>query len=419
MNFEERKYVLIAAVIFIAIVFVLRLFWVQVVDDRWKAEAANISERKVTIYPARGLIFDRRGALLVANTPVYDIMVVPREVRAFDTTAFATLVGVPVPEVARRLKEATAYSSYKPSVFEKQIPSDQYATIAVHLFKYPGFYGQSRTLRTYPQRIAAHLLGYLSEVDARKVKEDPYYKPGDVIGVGGLESHYEKALRGKRGVNYVVVDVHNKVQGPYKNGLYDTLAYAGKDLYTSIDARMQAYGERLMRNKKGSIVAIEPRTGEVLCLVSSPTYDPELLVGRVRNTNYVQLQRDTLKPLFDRALQAQYPPGSIFKIAQALVALKDSVITPRTGFPCNKALVGCHNHPNAQDVQHAIQYSCNPYFYMVFKRIMEQGDPRDRFTVAAINLDQWRKDIMSFGFGQRPNIDLPGERWQHPGCGLL
>ncbi|MCB0792935.1 MAG: penicillin-binding protein 2 [Flavobacteriales bacterium] len=410
MNFEERKYVLIAAVVFIASVFVLRLFWVQVVDDRWKAEAANISERKVTVYPARGLVLDRRGELLVANTPVYDIMVVPREVRPFDTTAFARLVGVPLTEVRRRLSEANAYSSYKPSVFEKQIPSDQYATIAVHLFKYAGFYGQSRTLRTYPQRIAAHLLGYLSEVDARKVKEDPYYKPGDVIGVGGLESYYEKALRGKRGVNYVVVDVHNKVQGPYKDGQYDTLAFAGKDLYTSIDARMQAYGERLMRNKKGSIVAIEPRTGEILCLISSPTYDPELLVGRVRNTNYVQLQRDSLKPLFDRALQAQYPPGSIFKIAQALVALKDSVISPNTGFQCNKALVGCHNHPNAQDVQHAIQYSCNPYFYMVFKRIMEQGDERNRFTAAALNLEDWRKDIMSFGFGQRPNVDLPGAK---------
>ncbi|HMQ76738.1 MAG TPA: penicillin-binding protein 2 [Flavobacteriales bacterium] len=407
MNFEERKYVLIAAVVLISSVFLLRLFWVQVVDDQWKAEAANISERKVTVYPARGLILDRNGELLVANTPVYDIMVVPREVVAFDTNAFAALVGVPVDEVKRRIAEAGRYSSYKPSVFEKQITADQYAAIAPHLSKYQGFYGQSRTLRTYPRRIAAHLLGYLSEVDARKVEQDPYYKPGDVIGVGGLEQYYEKELRGRRGVKYVVVDVHNKVQGPFREGLYDTLAHEGKHLYTSIDARMQAYGERLMKGKKGSIVAIEPATGEILCLVTSPTYDPELLVGRVRNTNYGVLQRDSLKPLFDRALQAQYPPGSIYKIVQSLLALQDSVITPNTGFPCNKALVGCHAHPNAGTIQSAIQYSCNPYFYMVFKRLMEQGDHKDRFTAASINLDHWNTGMRSFGLGQRPRVDLP------------
>lgn len=407
MNFEERKYVLIAAVILISTVFVLRLFWVQVVDDQWKAEAANISERKVTVYPARGLILDRKGELLVANTPVYDLMVVPREVAPFDTAAFAALVGVEVAEVRRRIAEAGRYSSYKPSVFEKQVTADQYAAIAPHLSKYRGFYGQSRTLRTYPQRIAAHMLGYLSEVDARKVEQDPYYKPGDVIGVGGLEQYYEKELRGRRGVRYVVVDVHNKVQGSFQDGRYDTLAHEGKHLYTSIDARMQAYGERLMRGKKGSIVAIEPATGEILCLVSSPTYDPELLVGRVRNTNYGILQRDSLKPLFDRALQAQYPPGSIYKLVQVLLALEDTAITPNTGFPCNKALVGCHAHPNAGNVQSAIQYSCNPYFYMVFKRMLEQGDHGDRFTAARINLDKWNAGMHAFGLGQRPKVDLP------------
>ena len=410
MRFDERKYVLIAAVIFICAVFILRLFWVQVLDSHWKADAANISERKMTVFPSRGLILDRRGELLVANTPVYDILVVPRDVRPFDTLAFAELIGVTADDVRDRLRAAKKYSGWKPSEFEKQITADQYARIAVHLHRYPGFFAQSRTLRTYPPHIGAHMLGYLSEVDARKVAEDPYYRPGDVIGIGGLEQYYEKAMRGQRGVKYVVVDVHNNVQGAYKNGLYDTLAYEGKNLYTSIDARMQAYGERLMQHKKGSIVAIEPKTGEILALVTSPGYDPELLVGRIRNTNYRMLQKDSLDPLFDRALQAQYPPGSIFKIVQALTALQEGVITPHTGFPCVKALVGCHNHPNAQDIEHAIQYSCNPYFYRVFQREIEQDKDPNRFKDAALGLTEWHDYMMSFGLGQRPGIDLPAAK---------
>lgn len=410
MNFDDRRYVLVAAVIFICVVFVLRLFWIQVVDDSWTARAADISERKITVFPSRGLILDRRGDLLVANTPVYDILVVPREVRPFDTVALATLIGVTPQDVKDRLKKARQYSGYKPSEFEKQVTADQFAAISLHLHKYPGFYAQSRTLRTYPQRIGAHMLGYLSEVDAKKVAADPYYRSGDVIGVGGLEQYYEPQLRGRRGVKYVVVDVHNNIQGAYKNGQYDTLAVEGKNLYTSIDARMQAYGEKLMQHKKGSIVAIDPKTGGILALVSSPGYDPELLVGRVRNQNYKVLQNDSLKPLFDRAMQAQYPPGSIFKLVQTLTALQEGVITPETGFPCNKSLVGCHNHPNAPDVLHAIQYSCNPYFYQVFKREVEQNKVANRFKDAALGLAEWEPYIRSFGLGQRPPVDLPAAK---------
>jgi penicillin-binding protein 2 len=309
MNFESRKYVLIAAVIFISSVFILRLFYIQVVDTKWRAEAANMAERKVTVYPSRGLVYDRKERLLVANTPVYDLMVVPKEVGPFDTIAFGELVGVDPLELRKRLKEATGYSRYKPTVIEKQIPADQFAGISVHLHKYPGFYGQSRTLRTYPPHVAAHLLGYLSEVSPAKVEKDPYYRAGDVIGIGGLESHYEEQLRGRRGVGYVLVDVHNNVKGPYKDGQYDTLAVEGKDLFTGIDLDMQRLGEQLMVNKKGSIVALDPRTGEVLCLVSSPTYDPELLVGRVRNTNYGILQtRSHQTPLRPR-LASPIPSG--------------------------------------------------------------------------------------------------------------
>ena len=408
MNFESRKYVLIAAVGAIAVIFILRLLWIQVVDDKWKASAANMAERKITDYPARGFIYDRKGRLMVANTPVYDLMMVPKEVKAFDTAAFADLISVPLEELRQRMGDARRYSLYKPSVIEKQIPAGQFSAISVHLHKYPGFYGQSRTLRTYPPRTAAHLLGYLSEVDARKVEQAPYYKPGDVIGVGGLEQQYEEALRGRRGVRYVLVDVHNNIKGPYKDGIYDTLAVEGKDLFTGIDLDMQLLGERLLRNKKGSIVALDPRTGEVLCLVSSPSYDPELLVGRVRNTNYGILQRDPIKPLFDRALQAQYPPGSIFKIVQSLIALDEGVIPPTTGFPCNKSLVGCHNHPYAGTIEQAIQYSCNPYYYQVFDRVVERKlDKKSRFRDAALGLAEWERRMHSFGLGEKPRMDLP------------
>jgi len=410
MNFESRKYVLIAAVLFIAVVFVLRLFWIQVVDSSWKATAANMAERKVTVYPSRGLIYDRHERLLVANTPVYDLMVVPKEVKAFDTAAFCRLIAVPLNEFRERLVEATTYSVFKPSVIEKQIPADQFASISVHLHKYPGFFGQSRTLRTYPPHAAAHLLGYLSEVDARKVEKDPYYKSGDVIGVGGLESFYEPFMRGRRGVSYVLVDVHNNMKGSFKDGLYDTLAVEGADLFTGIDLDMQALGERLMVNKKGSIVALDPKTGEVLCLVSSPTYDPELLVGRVRNTNYGVLQRDPIKPLFDRALQAQYPPGSIFKIVQSLIALDEGVISVNTGFPCNQSLVGCHPGHHANDIEQAIQFSCNPYFYQVFKRIVEQEKNPNRFKDAALGLQEWHDRTLTFGLGQKLPIDLPSSK---------
>jgi penicillin-binding protein 2 len=407
MNFESRKYVLIAAVLFISTVFILRLFYIQVLDPKWRAEAANMAERKVTVFPSRGLIHDRDGGLLVANTPVYDLMVVPKEVLPFDTAAFCDLVGVPVDELRERLAQATDYSRHKPSVLEKQIPADQFAGISLHLYKYPGFYGQSRTLRTYPPHIAAHLLGYLSEASPARIAKDPYYRAGDVIGVGGLESFYEEELRGRRGVSYVVVDVHNNVKGPFKEGRYDTLAVDGKDLFTGIDMDMQRLGEQLMVNKKGSIVALDPRTGEVLCMVSSPTYDPELLVGRVRNTNYGILQRDPIKPLFDRALQAQYPPGSIYKIVQSLIALDEGVIDLNTGFACQKSLVGCHDHPPAGDIIRAIQYSCNPYYYQVFRRMIEQDKYPDRFRDAAHGLDQWHRYMLTFGLGQRLPVDLP------------
>jgi penicillin-binding protein 2 len=380
---------------------------VQVIDDEWKVEAADISQRRVTIFPSRGLVYDRKGYLMVANTTVYDLMVRPRDVEDLDTTTFCQLVGVSKEDLIERLNKATRYSRYKPTVFEKQIPADQFDAMAIHMHKFKGFYGQPRTLRTYPQRSGAHMLGYIGEVGPRKLEQDAYYRSGDMIGIAGLERSYEEELRGKRGVKYVVVDVHNTVQGDHKGGAFDTSAVDGQNLYTSLSAELQVYGERLMQGKRGSIVAIEPKTGGILAMVSAPSYNPELLVGRVRNKNYKALQNDPKKPLFDRALQAQYPPGSIYKIVQALIGMELGVIDSTSGFVCNKSVVGCHNHPYPRDVLHAIQYSCNPYFYSVFKRIVQQGKQDNIFQDAALGLAEWKDDMRTFGLGQRMNVDLP------------
>lgn len=407
MQFNERKYVLIGTVIFICLTFIIRLFYIQVIDDEWKVEAADISQRRVTIFPSRGLVYDRQGKLLVANTTVYDLMVRPRDVEPFDTAQFCQLIGISEDQLKEKLAKASSYSSYKASTVEKQIPADQYDAMAVHMHKYKGFYCLPRTLRTYPQRVGGHMLGYIGEVGPRTIEKNPYYRSGDMIGIAGLESSYEEQLRGKRGVKYVVVDVHNTVQGDHKGGAFDTSAVDGQNLYTTISADLQEYGERLMQGKRGSIVAIEPKTGGILALVSAPSYNPELLVGRVRNTNYRILEKDPTKPLFDRTLQAQYPPGSIYKIVQALIGMEEEVIDSTSGFYCNKSLVGCHNHPHPYSVKKAIQYSCNPYFYSVFKRIIQRGDKESVFADAAYGLAGWKEDMKTFGLGKRLNIDLP------------
>ena len=408
MGLNQRRLVVIAIMLSVGLIFVLRLLYIQVIDDHWKRQAANITEHRITIYPSRGLIYDRHGEILVANTAVYDLMVLPKQVKELDTLAFCELIGISKDAFLTKMKKATSWpnASYKPSTFEKQIPLNEYGPIAENLHKYQGFYGRSRTLRTYPEHIAAHSLGFIGEVAPKKIEQDPYYRSGDLIGINGLELKYEEQLRGKRGVEYVLVDVFNNVKGPYKDGQYDTIAIPGTQINTSLDAELQAYGELLMRGKKGSIVAIEPRTGEVLCLVTSPSYDPEMLVGRIRNKNYSILSKDTLKPLFDRALMAKYPPGSIYKMVQAMIALEEGVINVNTGIACNK-IIGCHNHPPASNVERAIQFSCNPYFYYTFKRIINQGVGKDKFEDSAIGLEKWRTHMHSFGLGQRLGIDLP------------
>lgn len=407
-NYDDRKFVLLAIFLLIAVVYIFRLFYIQVIDNSYTLSARNQTLQYLTQYPARGLVYDRNGELLVFNEAAYDLMVVPREVKNIDTLAFCALLGITPDDFKDRFQKAKEYSRYKASIFEKMLTAEEFAAISGKLYLYPGFFGQQRTLRKYPQKTAASVLGYIGEVDNQITSRNPYYKTGDYIGVSGLEKFYEEELRGQRGLKIVVKDVHNRIKESFRKGQYDTLAIPGLDLYSSLDIDLQQYGERLMQHKKGSIVAIEPATGEILCLVSSPSYDPNLLVGRDRAKNYMALlNNDSLVPLFNRALMASYPPGSTFKLVQSLVGLQEKVISENTGFACNKALVGCHNHPNAVTLQQGIQMSCNPYFFNVFKRIINQNKASSNFKDSEIGLDIWQKHMLSFGLGKPLALDLP------------
>lgn len=394
--------------IFIVVVFIywVRLFQLQILDERYTIDARSNAIRNKVQYPGRGLILDRNGKIIVYNEAVYDLMVVPGQVENADWALLAGLLDLDEASVKERYRKARAYSRYAHSVFEKQISKETYGRLQEYLYRFPGFYVQSRTLRRYIKPVAAHVLGDVGEVGEAEIRRDPYYQMGDYIGKSGLERYYEKELRGHKGVKVVMVDVLNREKGSYKDGMFDTLAVAGEELYTTLDMELQEYAEELMRGKRGSIVAIEPATGEVLALVSAPTYDPNLMVGRIRGRNYAALLNDPQKPLFNRALMAYYPPGSIFKLPQALIGMQEGVITPHSGFSCDKSLVGCHNHPDALSVADGVKMSCNPYFYQVFRRIIMRGKDPNRFVDSRMGLEEWGKYIRTFGFGTRLGIDL-------------
>ncbi|MCR4829748.1 MAG: penicillin-binding protein 2 [Bacteroidales bacterium] len=406
--YQERSLVVKIIFVTVVVIFIVRLAMLQLFDDSLRKIADQQALRNVTQYPARGLIYDRNGELLVHNEAVYDLMVIPRMMKDFDTAYFCHCLGMSREEFDAKMKKACSYSLYSPSPFMKQISKEEYASWESHIYKFRGFYVQQRTLRIYDRPIAAHVLGYVGEVDSVDMSRDTmhYYRQGDYIGKSGLEKSYEEVLRGVKGKKVMQVDVHNREIGPYMNGQLDSTAIEGGNLYTTLDADLQAYAEELMANKRGCIVAIEPKTGEVLTLVSAPCYDPNLLVGRVRGTNYMMLLNDISRPLFNRALQAQYPPGSIFKIAQAMTALNLGVITPGQGFACDKIL-GCHNHPSARSVQEAIKMSCNPYFYYTYRRVIQQGKYKNKFIDSQYGLTVWDDYMHRFGFGERLGIDLP------------
>jgi len=407
---STRRNVVSGIIIIFVSIFVVRLFTIQIADNSYQMSANNNSRRYMTDYAARGVVFDRNGKLLVYNQPAYDLMVIPNQTAAFDTAELASLIKVKESFLKDALKKARSYSRFKPSVVVKEIGDTTFVSFNEQLYKFPGFFTQMRTLRKYPNRIASHILGYIGEVDDRVIKDNTYYAQGDYIGISGIERSYEEQLRGRKGVRIFLVDVHNRIQGGYQDGKYDTLAVSGKNITTTLDAELQAYGEYLLQKKTGAIVAIEPSTGEILALVSAPTYDPNLLVGRVRSPNYRILVNDKNKPLFNRALMAQYPPGSTFKLVNALIGLQEKVITPGSVFTCaggyhmGSLKVGCH-HNGSIDFLYSIQGSCNAYYCNVYQRTL---DDKKYKSVAEAYLN-WRKYVTSFGLGVKLNTDLAHE----------
>jgi penicillin-binding protein 2 len=411
-TYSNRRFVIVIIMLSIGLIFIARLFYLQVINDSLKLSANNNVLRYITEFPARGLVYDRNGKLVIYNEATYDLMVIPRQAKNIDTIELCRLLGITGDGYSQRMKKARAYSSYAPSFFEREIPKETYGYLQEKMIHFPGFFVQARTLRKYPLPIAAHTLGYIGEVGQSIVEKDSYYKPGDYIGISGLEKSYEKELRGKKGLKIRMVDVFNREKGSFRNGKYDSVSIAGQDLYTTLDADLQAYGEQLMINKRGSIVAIEPSTGEILALVSSPTYDPNLLAGHDRAKNYVKLLSDTKEiPLFNRALMAQYPPGSTFKILNALIGQQMGVISAETRYPCSQGFhmgnvtVKCHSHASPLNLSESIQQSCNSYYSYAFKAIIEKSgykSTREAFIA-------WRDIVMSFGYGQKFNFDLPNE----------
>jgi penicillin-binding protein 2 len=406
--FINRKYVIMALIVLATLGLLLRLFIIQVVKNSYRLSADNNVLRYVTQYPARGLIYDRNGKLIVYNQAAYDLMVVPAQVTKIDTAGFCELLGITPDLYRKQLKLAINYSRRAPSVFLKQVSNETYARFQEKMFLYPGFYVQPRTLRKYSKPVAAHILGYVSEVDEALIRKNPYYKPGDYIGKSGIEESYEKELRGRRGVKIFLVDVFSRIKGSYAEGKLDTLAVQGTDIVSGIDLDLQEYGELLMKNKRGSVVAIEPSSGEVLSLISSPDYDPALLVGRVRSENFSKLQGDSVQePLFNRALMASYPPGSTFKPINGLIGLQEGVITPETLFECHRGylFVACHVHPSPLSIVGAIGNSCNAYFCQAYRRILENP----AFNTVADAYDKWKSYVNEFGFGNKLWTDFVNE----------
>ncbi|MFC6997357.1 penicillin-binding protein 2 [Rufibacter roseus] len=410
---EDRKYVIQAIFIAIGAVYLIKLFFIQVLDDSYKTAAENNAMRRIIQYPFRGLVYDRDGKLLVENTPVYDLMVVPKEAREIDTLKFCRLVDITLEEYREKIKAAKTYSYVKSSPFLQRLTNHEFAAIQDNLVDFPGFYINARTVRGYPHQSLSHALGYIGEISPRQLEDTSYrgYRQGDYLGVSGLERQYEKFLMGKRGVKFRMVNVNGIEKGAFKDGAYDTLSVAGQNLVSTIDLELQKYAEKMMEGKVGSIVAIEPKTGEVLTLVSAPYYDPSLLTGKELGNNYMKLLNDPVKPLFNRPLMATYPPGSIFKLAQALIAMQEGTLTPNTGYPCNWSLVKCsHRHAHPSNLGIAIEQSCNPYFYQVFRSVVNKGRSRNVYQDAKLGLDIWNNHIKSFGFASQLGIDLPNEK---------
>ncbi len=414
-DFINRRSVFQTAVALVFLILLAQLFYLQVIRDDFKRFADSNAFLNRTIYPSRGMIYDRTDKLLVYNHPAYDIILIMTEVEPFDTVDFCNTIHITKSQFVSRIKDLKdkrknpGYSSYTQQILYTQVSAEEYGILQEKLYKFPGFYVQSRTIREYGDSIGAHILGDIGEVNMKDIENDDYYVSGDYSGRSGVEKSYEEVLRGEKGVEVLLRDAHGRIKGRYENGIHDKEALSGKNIHLSIDSELQRYGELLMQNKTGSIVAIEPETGEILCLVSSPSYNPGLLVGRQRGKNHVELSKDPRKPLFNRALMAQYPPGSTFKPAQSLIFLQEGAITPSTEFYCwgKGGHPACHVHPSPISLIPALATSCNVFPYLALRKVFENNS---KYKTIQEAMDSWRDYMVSMGFGYALGVDLPGEK---------
>ena len=417
---EYRRFVIAGVATFIVIVYIIRLFTLQLMSDDYKKNADSNAFLKKIAYPSRGVIKDRNGKLLVYNQPSYDIMVVMNEAKNhLDTLKFCEALGITREEFDERMEaikdrsKNPGYSRFTEQMFMSQLSDHDFSVLQEKMYRFPGFYAQKRSIRQYEYPYAAHVLGDVAEVSPSDIEEDDYYQSGDYIGKLGVERYYEKYLRGEKGVQILLRDAHGRIQGSYKDGELDRPPVPGKNLTLGIDIDLQALGERLLEGKIGSIVAIEPKTGEVLCMVSSPTYDPRMMVGRQRSKSHIELSRNSWKPLQNRSIMGQYPPGSTFKTTQALTFMSEGIITAQTAYPCYHGFVykglrvGCHGHGSPLPLVPALSTSCNGYFCWGLYHMMGN---RQKYPTVQVAMDKWRDYMVSMGFGYRLGIDLPGER---------
>ena len=414
-NLEKRKYVIGGFITLVVIIYIVRLFNLQVADSKYKENAESNAFFKRVIYPARGLMYDRNDRLVVFNKPAYDVMLIPRDVKDFDTTALCTALGITRDELKARWQDMKdtrknpGYSSYTPQKLISHLSQADYGRLQEKLYLFPGFFIQKRTVREYAYHCASNILGNIREVSAKDIENDSYYRRGDYTGDLGVEKSYEQALRGVKGVEILMKDANGRIKGKYEDGKFDVAPTAGHNLKLSIDVELQQYGEQLMQGKIGAIVAIEPATGEILALVTSPNYDPALLVGRERGKNYAELVRNPYKPLYDRALQGAYPPGSTFKPTQGLIFLQEGIITTETRYPCSHGYIngmrlGCHGHAAPLPLLPALQTSCNAYFCWGFKNMIDK-----KGTTPSKQFEKWKNYMVEMGYGYKLGVDLPSE----------
>ena len=409
---DNKKYIIQFVIILVGLIYCVKLFQLQYLDETYGPAAEDNILRKIRDYSYRGIIYDRKGNILANNDPVFDLMVIPKEAKVGDTTKFCTLLGITVDDFKLRMEAARKFDIYQPSVFMKMLSMKDFGRFQDHLVDFPGFYPQVRSLRGYKHESLANTLGYVGEISRNQLDRDTTrsYRQGDYIGITGIEQQYEHDLKGENGVKYKMVNVRGVEKGAFKSGRRDSLSVPGVNLKATIDLELQQYGEWLMENLAGAVVALEPESGEVLSIITSPSYSPGLLSGRMFGNNFTELTLDSLTPLFHRAIMSVYPPGSTFKPLQALIALQEGVITPNEQIFCNGSLVGDHAPPGYYDVYRGIQQSSNNYFYIVFRRIINQDLDKNTFIDSKLGLQKWADYMDKFGLGRPVGIDIPNEK---------